>query len=798
MKICEGEGGEKAAVSTEENSDGNNGPELYEINGEMYVGEGAVVESLHVEGNDIVAVTLEERVTGCRIGEQEGFGVVRASSAFRQKKEGEERKRRNGSWTCECYGKPESKKRVSGSMFVTDSLVSDESGVKKSKKCQCPATIYASLNEDDEWVIRRVVLEHLNHDPTPSKSRHISMYRKEELSNHVRRKLFNDYNSGVKIPQIHDCLARERNGVENWVVTERDLRNEVSKVKRLRLRDGDANAMLEYFNKMTANNQNFFHMHRLDENNYLKDILWVDARSRVAYEEFGDVVCFDSTYLTNEYELPFSNFVGVNHHGQSILLGCALVSHENTETFEWLFRTWLLCMGGKSPGGILTDQCAAMRKALRTSMPNARHRWCLWHITEKFCAKLGMIEGYEYFKDELLNAIYDSLEPEEFEANWSSGILKYKKLSSNEWLAGLYREREMWVPTYLRHMFWAGMKTTQRVESMNSFFDGYVNKHTRLYEFAEHYCEAMEVRANTEKHADANSGRYVRELVTGFAVEKVFQRVYTDSKFKEVQRECNRTIYLMFHGKNVISDNIVEHFVEDRVWIRCRETKKEIPSKKKRTYKIRVDLVLHDVSCSCKLFECHGIICRHTIMAYEMHDKLEVAEKYILRRWRKDVQRKHTRVKVAYHDPLKTDEVRRYDFLMEKFVIICENASVYEENISVCVELLDLLSIRVSESSAMVLRRLNGEEEEDINPSSVGKKKKCTPDSVNKGGLKSKDAEKVNVKDPPCRMLPHRTRDVRFYGAVEKAIKKKSRKGKRVTVTKKKRGTPSLDMHAAG
>ncbi|XP_010689518.2 protein FAR-RED IMPAIRED RESPONSE 1-like [Beta vulgaris subsp. vulgaris] len=562
MSICEG-GENVGACNTEKRSDGNNGHELYEMNREMYVGEGVVVESIHVEDNDIVAVTPEGRVTGCRIGEQEGFGVVRASSAFRQKKVGEERKQHNGSWTCECYGKPESKKRVSGSMFVTDSLVSDETGVKKSKKCQCPAMIYAFLNEDDEWVIRRVVLEHLNHDPTPSKSRHISMYRKEELSNHVRRKLFNDYNSGVKIPQIHDCLARERNGVENWVVTERDLRNEVSKVKRLRLRDGDANAMLEYFNKMTANNQNFFHMHRLDEHNYLKDIMWVDARSRVAYEEFGDVICFDSTYLTNEYQLPFSNFVGVNHHGQSILLGYILVSHENTETFEWLFRTWLICMGGKSPGGILTNQCSAMRKALRASMPNARHRWCLWHITEMFCAKLGMIEGYEYFKDELLNAIYDSLEPEEFEVNWSAVILKYKKLSSNEWLAGLYREREIWVSAYLRHMFWAGMKTTQRVESMNSFFDRYVNKHTRLYEFAERYCEAMEVRANTKKLADANSGRYVCELVTDFAVEKVFQRVYTNSKFKEVQRECNRTIYLMFHRKNVISDNVVEHFVED-------------------------------------------------------------------------------------------------------------------------------------------------------------------------------------------------------------------------------------------
>jgi hypothetical protein len=28
-----------------------------------------------------------------------------------------------------------------------------------------------------------------------------------------------------------------------------------------------------------------------------------------------------TTYLTNRYDMPFAPFVGVNHHGQSILLG---------------------------------------------------------------------------------------------------------------------------------------------------------------------------------------------------------------------------------------------------------------------------------------------------------------------------------------------------------------------------------------------------------------------------------------------------------------------------------------------
>lgn len=91
-------------------------------------------------------------------------------------------------------------------------------------------------------------------------------------------------------------------------------------------------------------------------------------------------MCFDVTYLTNEYELPFCDFVGVNHHGQSILLSCALLSHENSETCGWLFSTWVSCIGGKAPDGILTNRCATMRKALLTSMSCSRDRRCLWHI----------------------------------------------------------------------------------------------------------------------------------------------------------------------------------------------------------------------------------------------------------------------------------------------------------------------------------------------------------------------------------------------------------------------------------
>lgn len=64
---------------------------------------------------------------------EKGLGLFVHLQHTDWKKKGQERQHHNGSWTYECFGNPERKKRViSGSVFVTDySLVSDD-GVKKS------------------------------------------------------------------------------------------------------------------------------------------------------------------------------------------------------------------------------------------------------------------------------------------------------------------------------------------------------------------------------------------------------------------------------------------------------------------------------------------------------------------------------------------------------------------------------------------------------------------------------------------------------------------------------------------
>ncbi|KAL2897072.1 Protein FAR1-RELATED SEQUENCE 5 [Bienertia sinuspersici] len=153
----------------------------------------------------------------------------------------------------------------------------------------------------------------------------------------------------------------------------------------------------------------------------------------------------------------------------------------------------------------------------------------------------------------------------------------------------------------------AGMKITQRSESIHSFFDGYVNKTTRLCEFPQQYSYAMEVWANEEKEADANCWKYTRTLLTAFPFEAQFRDVYTDAKFKEIQVQCSRVLYVTPLEKRVVLHT-------------NKEKREEIATMKRRTYYVWFDTASHDSGCEYKHFECYGIMCRHLIKLYYMYN----------------------------------------------------------------------------------------------------------------------------------------------------------------------------------
>ncbi|KAL5701055.1 hypothetical protein ACHQM5_026434 [Ranunculus cassubicifolius] len=330
-------------------------------------------------------------------------------------------------------------------------------GMHPTTKTNCKVKIRATMDIDGRWRMSKFFLEH-NHILSPDKSRYYK--RNRTISRRVKRRLDMNARAGIRPNKNYTAAVVEAGGPENVSFLEKDCRNHLQSLK---LKEGDAMAIQKYFTEMHADNSNFFSIMDLDDDSRIKNIFWADARSRSSYEEFGDVITFDTTYLTNKYDMPFAPFVGVNHHGQSILLGCVLISKEDTATFTWVFQTWLECMGGRAPTAIITDQDRAMQNAIKIVFPNTRHRWCLWHILKKLPGKLGSHKHYKSISFLMNQAIYQSLEITEFETNWQSFIAKYE-LGKNEWLTSLYEERHRWVPIFLKDTFWAGMSTTQRSE----------------------------------------------------------------------------------------------------------------------------------------------------------------------------------------------------------------------------------------------------------------------------------------------------------------------------------------------
>ncbi|KAI5417602.1 hypothetical protein KIW84_042274 [Lathyrus oleraceus] len=114
---------------------------------------------------------------------------------------------------------------------------------------------------------------------------------------HVRRTIQINDVVGVRINKTFHSLVKYAGGHENIPFCEKDVRNYINK---------ECHAIGK---------------EDLHDDFHVRNVFWADARSRAAYEYFGDVVTFDTTYLTNKYDIPFAALAGVNHHGQSTLLG---------------------------------------------------------------------------------------------------------------------------------------------------------------------------------------------------------------------------------------------------------------------------------------------------------------------------------------------------------------------------------------------------------------------------------------------------------------------------------------------
>ncbi|XP_022870831.1 protein FAR-RED IMPAIRED RESPONSE 1-like [Olea europaea var. sylvestris] len=503
----------------------------------------------------------------------------------------------------------------------------NSSRTRPPSKTECKARMNIAVYDDGRYVVTRVCLDH-NHE--------LNLGRPHEFRS-----------SKMVTPQLKRKLE-----VNDSAVVEMECRSNIANARLLRLGKEDVEAIMIYCYQMQARNSNFFFRIERDEESRIRNVFWADARCRAAYESFGDVIYFDTTYLTKGYDVPLVMFVGVNHHGDSVLFGCGLISSEDTGSFLWLFKSWLTCMLGHSPKAVITDQCRAVQDAVREVFPNSRHCLSLWHIMKKFPTKLKEIAQYITIKMILKNIIYDSVKCNEFEDNWRNLINEYN-LHDNEWLKSLYDDRHYWAPVYVKNTFLAGICTTQRRERMNAFFDNHVQSKTTVKQFIELYDNAMKSKIIKENNADFASFSACIPTVTNHPIEKQFQKIYTNEIFKLFQDELRGLIFC--NASFVRAEGLTSVFeVTESILEKDGMFSKEV------TFGVFLDEADGKLECICHLFEFKGILCRHATSVLIKKNVNNVPSCYVIKRWRKDIKHGYKLLNEVYDNVDGNDKNKRH------------------------------------------------------------------------------------------------------------------------------------------
>lgn len=322
----------------------------------------------------------------------------------------------------------------------------------------------------------------------------------------------------------------------------------------------------------------------------------------------------------NKEGKPFALFVGVNHHRQTIIFGAALLYDETTSTFTWLFDTFTRAMSGKQPKTILTDQDAAMAKALAIQWPETCHRLCIWHIYQNAATHLSNVFArFKNFSKDFSFCIYGYEEEDEFLNAWRRMLEKYELLD-NEWLERLFKVREKWALVYGRNSFCANMTTTQRSESMNSVLKKYVSYKHNLLQFCQHFDRLVSDHRYEELKADYRTNHTIPVSAFRVQILKHATTVYTHE------------VLTLFEGEL--------HKAYDATCDLCSQIGDALEYKVKlfgKNYQHTVAFIRPEkkVSCSCKKFEFAGILCSHVLKVFSLNNITEIPELYIKKRWTK-------------------------------------------------------------------------------------------------------------------------------------------------------------------
>lgn len=239
------------------------------------------------------------------------------------------------------------------------------------------------------------------------------------------------------------------------------------------------------------------------------------------------------------------------------------------------------------------------------------------------------------------------------------------------------------MPVYFKSEFWAGMTTTQRSEGMNNYFRGFVNLNTTITTFVESYSLALAKRVNKEAEETYSSRNSPLQLCSTLSLERVFQEMYTNAKFGEIQDEIRELGYLTEEGQIEDDTTIIYRFLDETP--RCKWSDPSGVLVEATYNKVTTHIV-----CQCHNMEFKGIICRHIMKVFQKRKIKGVPAQFIKDRWRKDLTRSYVTFPIPEYTPTKKhSEPQAYALMQSKLDSIAPYLVVYPDLVQEYMEMMD-------------------------------------------------------------------------------------------------------------
>lgn len=222
---------------------------------------------------------------------------------------------------------------------------------RKSVRCGCDAKMYLSKEVMDgvsQWCVVQFSNVH-NHELLEDEQvRLLPAYRKIQETDQERILLLSK--AGFPIHRIVKVLELEKEiRGEQLPFLERDVRNFVQNHKKVvqendalltEKRESDTLDLLEACKSAKETDTYFVYDVTVDESNKVENIAWSYGDSVHAYNTFGDVVYFDTTYRSITYGMLFGVWLGIDNYGKVIFFGCALLQDEVPHSFIWALQVY--------------------------------------------------------------------------------------------------------------------------------------------------------------------------------------------------------------------------------------------------------------------------------------------------------------------------------------------------------------------------------------------------------------------------------------------------------------------------